>query len=173
MFWTGIRLTGFPFAIAAIATLAAMASLYATGDGLLRAEFGTAFADPNYTSTFKERSQAQVSQPVAGSEDFWLGDARATNATPATWNVQGSLAIGNLISIAMNGVERTLEVVSVKEGPAGLLDTDVSTSGIRKSPLIVTLRPVGGQGRPVHLVIEAEEQLSGFIQVSRQPPHEL
>ncbi len=164
------RMTGLRLAFAAFAGLAAIASLFITGDGMLRMQFDTAFHTGNVVPMV--RHQAPVAQPVAATEDYWLGDVRRSGATQAAWNQDGHIDIGDRISLTMKGVKRILEVVAVEAGPAGLLASTGNGPSVGKAPVLVTLRDIGNNGRPIQLLLEGDQDLQGFVRVSERP-HEL
>ncbi|MBU1211079.1 MAG: hypothetical protein KJ587_07385 [Alphaproteobacteria bacterium] len=164
--------TGLRLALAATAALAALASLFMTGDNLLRMQFETAFETRNVAARDFERGAANRVQPVAASEDYWLGDLSTAGATPATWNASPQVAIGDRVKLTLKGVEQVLEIVAVKTGAAGIGGVAAGNGSFGKSTLIVTLHPVGAAGKPIHLLLDGEEELLGFVRQSDRP-HEL
>lgn len=169
---TDNRFSGFPLVVAATAGLAVMASMFATGDDWLRSEFDVTLSNANHAAGKMDRPTSIASHPVAATEDYWLGDVRRNHVTPASWNAQDSIAIGERITLTLKGVEQVLEVVAVKTGPAALLDAGSASAGAAARPLLVTLRLVGKEARPVHLILEGKEDLGRFMRNSDRP-HEL
>lgn len=166
------RFAGFPLVIAAAAGMAVMASLFVTGDNWLRSEFDMALANTTQATGGFERSKPNTVLPLAATEDYWLGDVRRNHVTPASWNVDHAVAIGDRISLTINGVAQELEVVSLKTVPAELFDARTGSPGAAALPLLVTLHPVGKEGSPVHLILEGKDDLSRFMRTSDHP-HEL
>lgn len=164
--------TGLRLALAATVGLAALASLFLTGDNLLRMQFDTAFETRSVATGDIERRAATSVQPVAASEDYWLGDLSRSRATPAAWNTGAHVAIGDRVTLTLKGVEQVLEIVAVKTGPAGIGDTAESEATFGKSTLLVTLRQVGASGKPIHLLLDGEDELRGFVRQAERP-HEL
>ncbi len=147
--------------LAASIAIAAVASLSLTGDGLLRAQFGVAFEDHGTTSIFSSVASrpdtATAVQPVAASEEYWLGDASSTRATLASWGADNPVRVGDQITLTTAGVERALKVVSVKPLPPGTLTTPAS----EKNSVLVTLRPVEDTaGRVIHLLLDGKDELA-------------
>lgn len=62
--------------LAGVAAFAATASLLMTGDELLHAQFDDAFENRIVAAASRQGTPSTTRQPVAASEDFWLGDAR-------------------------------------------------------------------------------------------------
>lgn len=153
---------------AASIALAAGGSLFLTGDGLLRAQFGVAFEDHD-TSNMVSRSDAtNAVQPVAAGEDYWLGDASDTRATLASWGTDNQVRIGDRITLTTAGVKRALEVVSVRTIPPGTL-----APGSNDNPVMVTLRPVEDTGgRVMHLLIDGNDELAPLASLFERA-HEL
>lgn len=158
--------------LAGVVGLAAIASILSIGDNALRTEFNTALSSNSFPSEARTHGTAPHQQQVAGSEDYWLGDASTSHATPAAWNREDSIAVGDRLALTMKDTETVLEVVSVKTGPAGLLNFAGSGAAHATLPLLVTLQPVGGNGRTLHLIVEGDDGLSGFTRVS-QRAHDL
>ncbi len=150
---TGTRKTRPSLFLAAAGTLAAVASLAMTGDGLLHTQFETAFANRTApilaNNTVDKNRYANV--PVAASEDYWLGDARNTPATLASWNDR-AVGVGDSVTLTMRGIERQLKIISLKELPAGSIP---NATGASERPVLVTLQPVNdGTARPIHMLLE-------------------
>ena len=143
--------------LAAAIAIAAVASSFLTGDGLLRAQFDVAFEDRALTSVVSESRHTPSVQLVAASEDYWLGHASKTRATLASWGADQPVSVGDLITLTTEGVKRALEVVSVKQLPPGAL----ATSAADGSSVLVTLRPAEqAPGRAIHLLLDGTEELS-------------
>ncbi|KUO63863.1 MAG: hypothetical protein APF80_00555 [Alphaproteobacteria bacterium BRH_c36] len=160
--------TGLRLALAATAGLAALASLFMSGDDLLRMQFETAFESRNVAARDLDRGGAKHDHPVAASEDYWLGDLSTSGATPATWNASPQVALGDRVKLTLKGVEQVLEIVAVKTG-AGIGGAAAGNASLGKSTLIVTLYPVGTVGKPIHLLLDGEEELLGFVRLSDRP----
>jgi len=143
--------------LAAAIAIAAVASSFLTGDGLLRAQFDVAFEDRALTSVVSESRHTPSVQLVAASEDYWLGHASKTRATLASWGTDQPVSVGDLITLTTEGVKRALEVVSVKQLPPGAL----ATSAADGSSVLVTLRPAEqAPGRAIHLLLDGTDELS-------------
>lgn len=156
-------------AVAASIALVAVGSLFMTGDGLLRAQFGVAFEDHGPTSVASTHEVTNAVQPVAASEEYWLGDASNTRATLASWGTDNQVRIGDRITLTTSGVERALEVISVRTMPPGLLHT----SGSNNHPVMVTLRPVEDTGgRVMHLLLDGKDELAPLASLFERA-HEL
>lgn len=147
-----------------------MASLLMTGDMMLRMQFDTAFTQANAPQTVRQSSE--VVQPVAATEDYWLGDVRRSVATPAAWNRESHVAIGDRISLTIQGLNRELQVVAVDAVPTGLLKSGRTGAQFGKSPILVTLRAIGTNEPEIHLLLEGERDLQGYVRVSERA-HEL
>ncbi|MCH9807024.1 MAG: hypothetical protein K0U74_04770 [Alphaproteobacteria bacterium] len=166
--WTGLRKPHLSLFLAAAFTLAAAASLAMTGDGLLRAQFESAFADRSHPSKRVQHTAANHTiTPVAASESEWLGDARNTPATLASWNDR-AVAKGDFVTLSMRGIERRLKIVSLKELPSGSLPTASNTA---MRPVLVTLQPTDDvNARPIHMLLEG---LSQTAPIDTAAHHEL
>lgn len=154
---------------AASIALAAVGSLFLTGDGLLRAQFGVAFKNHDTISVASEPHSTNAVQPVAASEEYWLGEASDTRATLASWGTDNQVRIGDQITLTTAGVERALVVLSIRAMPPGTLDD----SGTNGKLVIVTLRPVEDtRGRVMHLLIDGKDELAPLASLFERA-HEL
>ncbi len=143
--------------LASSIALAAGASLFLTGDGLLRAQFGMAFEDHDATRVVSNLSSTKAIQPVAASEEYWLGDASDTRATLASWGPDKPMRVGDQITLMTAGVERALKVVSIRTIPPGTLNAPRSND----NTVLVTLRPVEDRGdRLMHLLLDGKDELA-------------
>jgi hypothetical protein len=104
-------------------------------------------------------SERKVLPVVAGSEEFWLThlvhDAGMTAAKP--------VSVGDRITIASNGTQRVLNVVTVDRLDSQVLP--VSTE--RPTPmLLVTCRDEANpQARPIRFLIEAGDEIPALSAV--------
>ena len=153
---------------AAIAVLCATGSVFLAGDALLQSQFQSAFQN-HQSLTTNATKLASKPAPVTGSKAFWLGDARLTNVTPATWQNSRPLSTGDKITMTANGEKRQLEVVAVKS-----LNAEALTGASGSShALLITLRPAdGSKGSNVHILIDKTDDLSP-LGGQAQPSHEL
>lgn len=95
------------------------------------------------------RTTATVSQ--AESEDFWLGYARVNGVQPVSWTKP--FAVGDRITTASGGTEKTLEVIDVRP-LSGI--TRIDTAGPQHRMLAVTLRdPKDPTGRVTRFYVES------------------
>ena len=148
--------------LAASIAIAAVTSLFLTGDGLLRAQFGVAFKEHSTTSVVSGPSTAKAVQPVAASEEYWLGDASNTRATLASWGTDSTVRVGDQITLATAGVERALQVIAVRPLPPGTLTTPES----EENSVLVTLRPLEDTaGRVIHLLLNGKDELTPLASV--------
>lgn len=148
--------------LAASIAIAAVTSLFLTGDGLLRAQFGVAFKEHSTTSVVSGPSTAKAVQPVAASEEYWLGDASSTRATLASWGTDSTVRVGDQITLTTAGVERALQVVAVRPLPPGTLTTPES----EENSVLVTLRPLEDTaGRVIHLLLNGKDELAPLASV--------
>lgn len=144
-------------ALAASIALAAVGSLFLTGDQLLRAQFGTAFKGYDSLGVASLPHSTDAVQPVAASEEYWLGDASETRATLASWGNDNQVRIGDRVTLTTSGVERALVVVSVRPIPPGT----ITAPGTNDRPVIVTLRPEENtRGRVMHLLLDGNDELA-------------
>ncbi len=149
--------------LAASIAIAAVTSLLLTGDGLLRAQFGVAFKEHSTTSVVSGPSTAKAVQPVAASEEYWLGDASSTRATLASWGTDSTVRVGDQITLTTAGVERALQVVAVRPLPPGTLTAPDESE---ENSVLVTLRPLEDTaGRVIHLLLNGEDELAPLASV--------
>jgi hypothetical protein len=146
---TGAITKNLPVAVLGLSAvgLGAAAVTIGNGEAVVERGFQRAIAGLDSTAT-----SGKVAPVVSGSEEFWLThlvhDAAATAAKP--------VAVGDRITIASNGTERVLGVVSVDR-----LDSQVmQISSERPAPLLlVTCRDVANpDARPIRFVVEAGEE---------------
>lgn len=156
---TAVRIAS-PVALAAIA----VCGIALASDRLLEHQFARAFQTESSNSAVAAvdaspelgPAPAQSVQPsVAAGEEYWLGDARLTPTTKASWSASPEIRVGDRISVSLNGQARELEVVSVRETQA-----DAASMGLPEHQTIVTLRQVRNHlGPAVHLIIGADQRL--------------
>lgn len=147
---TGAIRKNIPIAILGLSAVGLGAAAVALGNGeaVVERGFERAIADGSGKST-----PTKVLPVIAGSEEFWLThlvhDSGASGAKP--------VAVGDRITIASNGTQRILNVVTVDR-----LDSQVlPTSTERPTPLLlVTCRDEANpQARPIRFLIEAGDEL--------------
>lgn len=151
----GMNKTSTSLLLAGACALAAVSSLNLTGDEQLRTQFDTAFSNHSaQTLAINTAKSANSVVPVAASEDYWLGDARKTRATLASWNDR-AVGLGDSVTLTMRGIQRQLKIVSLKELPVGSLPQATDAS---QKPVLVTLQPVDdSSARPIHMLLEGRD----------------
>ncbi|MEQ8825894.1 MAG: hypothetical protein RIC14_16130 [Filomicrobium sp.] len=150
------------FAGVAFALLAATGSVLWIGNGALESQFETAFSKHKSVDATVVTHVAQEA-PIAGSEDFWLGDAHHRNTTPVAWKTTRSLAPGDKVTMAANGTKRILEVIAVKSLNA---ETVTGTTGSARL-MLITLRPENGDNRSdMHILINENDELAPLAKLS-------
>lgn len=152
-------------ALAGIASVSAILSVVITGDGLLRAQFDTAFDDQATATGGEEPARTAVQHPLAASEDYWLGDARRSPATPATWNTPSRLAIGARVTLTIGDSQEHLLVTGIKTLPRGVMPASADTLG--KDNVLLTLRPLDHSGGSIHLLLDSDSALTPALRLSQ------
>jgi hypothetical protein len=152
-------------ALAGVASASALLSVVMTGDGLLRAQFDTAFDDQATAAGGEKQIRTAVQQPIAANEDYWLGDARRSPATPAIWNTPSRLAIGDGITLTMGASQQRLIVTGIKTLAAGAIQASADTLG--KDHVLLTLRPLDHSGGSIHLLLDSDSALSPTLRLSQ------
>ncbi len=148
---TGAIRRNLPVAVLGLSAvgLGAAAVSLGNGEAVVKRGFQRAIANMDGTST-----QRKVLPVIAGSEDFWLTHVVHDGGAVATKPV----AVGDRITIASNGTQRVLNVVTIDR-----LDSQVLPISSQERPtpmLLVTCRDEANpQSRPVRFLIEAGEEL--------------
>lgn len=147
---TGAIRKHLPVAMLGLSAVGLGAAAIALGNGEAVVERGFQRAIANMDG----KPSGQKGFPVvAGSEEFWLTHVVHDAGAPAAKPV----AVGDRITIASNGAQRVLNVVTVDK-----LDSQVlPISSERPTPLLlVTCRDEANpQARPVRFLIEAGDEL--------------
>jgi len=139
--YTAAGLAKFAVAISVI-SLSALGFLLANTDNALQSSFQTALMDRSNSASKNFTTSAirpVAHRSVAASEDFWLGHAARSGATPVAWT--DALRIGDQVTVSTKGVERVLQVVRIDAFPVGITKVDTRTGP--GSTSIVTAREVG------------------------------
>ena len=164
-----------PGTFAALALTLALVSAGAVAltntDSLVERGFATALKRPTSVAV---QQTAQVSVPVAGSEEFWLSPASAAaTAVPreislASWTAP--VKLGGTVTLTISGEVRVLEVLDIAEMPAGVTRVDTTSPASRL--VVVSLREAGKPGAaPIRFVVEAGPNTTPQIAVA--PPRAL
>ena len=139
------------------AGIAAMAVLMANTEGMLQSGFETALsaqAANGIAASVHRDSLAGLS----GSEEFWLDRAGAKSAVALT----KAVAVGDRITITSGGLDKSLDVVGIKDVSSQV--THIDTGGSRSHLLLVTCRDTdaavtaAGDAQPVHVYIETQDK---------------
>lgn len=134
-------------ALAGLAGIAAAGGAGTSSEALLRSSFSAAI---DRSAPVLERAAASL--PVAGSEDFWLSAMRADTAH----NVSKAVAIGDQISMTLDGEDRRYTVQSVSEVAPEVTTIDTAPAAARY--VLVTARDSKDpQAKAVRLVLEISD----------------
>ena len=153
-----------------LALASAGAVALANTDSLVESGFVTALATPNLAGG---KQAANVSVPIAGSEDFWLSSA----GSPATASREVSLTswtapvkLGTSVTLTIAGEPHLLEVVDIADLPAGVTRVDTSSASSRM--VVVSLRDAGKpEGAIIRFIVEAGA--GTMPQIAVAPPRTL
>jgi hypothetical protein len=123
---------------------------FASSETVLRSSFQTALENRVTTSTHDVASTA-ATQPISGSEDFWLSAMRDGTAP-----VTKTIAVGDQISLNLAGVRRNYEVSTVADFSPQM--TQIDTSAAPSHLVLVTARDLTDTAaRPVRFVMEIQQ----------------
>ncbi|HML29411.1 MAG TPA: hypothetical protein PKE16_11340, partial [Hyphomicrobium sp.] len=146
---------------------AGLALFFASSESVLRSSFQTALND-RAEAMPKQVASASPTQPISGSEDFWLSAMR-DGTSPVTKTV----SVGDQISLDVGGVRRTLEVSTVADFTPQI--TQIDTSNAPSHLVLVTARDLNDpSGHPVRFVMETQPGtlpvVAGAAAVARSNP---
>ncbi|MDX2257636.1 MAG: hypothetical protein NW205_01850 [Hyphomicrobiaceae bacterium] len=155
----------------------AVAVLLSTSESLLRTQFslaidrattagsaGAAVAVPVATGPVASAvSVAPSAAPVAGTEAYWLGEARKSGLTPVS--LVRPLAMGDRMTLDGATGRRTLEVAALADlGPVADGDADGPATRL----VLVTCREVE-TGRAMHFVVESPAGTTLDVPAAKSP----
>jgi hypothetical protein len=146
---TGAMTKNLPVAVLGLSAVGLAGAAVTLGNGEAVVERGFQRAIAGLDGAAAEHKVLPV---VSGSEEFWLTHLVHNTGAP----VAKPVSVGDRITIASNGTERVLGVVSVDR-----LDSQVmQISSERPTPLLlVTCRDVANpDARPIRFVVEAGEE---------------
>lgn len=138
---------------AALAGLAAVAVCLWNTEAVVTRGFSKALSQ---LQVVREQAPARAASAVsqAESEDFWLGYARIEGAQPVSWSKP--FAVGDHITTASAGQQRTLEVIDVR--PLSSAITRIDTAGPAHRIFAVTCRDTNDPtGRVMRFYVESDD----------------
>ncbi len=145
-----------PFSARRLCSVVALAAVGGTlvnasnPENLLRSSFEHAIRQ-NVQTTVAQSATQPARIPVSGSEEFWLTALANDGGQP----VSKSVAIGDRISMTLDGVEKNLEVASVSEFDPKTTEIDTRARSVRL--VLVTARDTNdSRARPIRFVMEIE-----------------
>lgn len=157
-----LRLTNLPVAVLglALAGLGGAALTLGNSDAVVERGFQRALAETDDN----QNAAAGKSTTVAGSEDFWLTHVVHKN-TPLN---SKPVAIGDRVTISSGGREQVFRVVDIDELDNKIIPISSSSSRPARLLLITCRDEANPDGRPVRLVIEADETSPALSTVSKR-----
>ena len=157
-----LRLTNLPVTVLglALAGLGGAALILGNSDAVVERGFQRALAE----MTADQNATARKSTTVAGSEDFWLTHVVHKNA-PLTAK---PVSIGDSVTISSGGRERVFRVVDIDELDSKIIPISSSSSRPARLLLVTCRDEADPNGRPVRLVIEADDSSPALSAVSKR-----
>jgi hypothetical protein len=156
-----LRLTNLPVTVLglALAGLGGAALILGNSDAVVERGFQRALAEMT-----ADQTTARKSTTVAGSEDFWLTHVVHKNA-PLTAK---PVSIGDSVTISSGGRERVFRVVDIDELDSKIIPISSSSSRLARLLLVTCRDEADPNGRPVRLVIEADDSSPALSPVSKR-----